>query len=362
MGLHLGIDADPIGRDGSGNESYLRGVIGAAQSMLRDDDHLYLAGRADAALRAIAGPRTSVVRLPAGLRGDLALGRALTRAGAQIAIGHYAAPVGFSGPIGTVVHDVAYLRVPETYPRALRIRLRAMIPWSLRRSRLVITVSEFSKREIVACYPWVDPERIVVTPNAPATTFFTLPDPPTLAAVVDRYRLPEDFVLAVGNLQPRKNMARLVEATARLDIPLVVAGQRQWLDAAAGIRSASHVQGLGYVPTADLVALYRLCRVFVYPSLYEGFGIPVVEAMAAGAPVVTSRTSALGEVGREAAVLVEPTSVDSLTLGIQRVLTETGLAAQLAEAGARRARDFTWEQSAATLLEAVRQLSAGDRR
>jgi glycosyltransferase involved in cell wall biosynthesis len=332
-------------------------MVGALQDQLVDGEQLVLAGRNAKALTEVAGMRTKVVALPTGPRGELALGRGLRRAGATFALGHYLAPVGFGGPVGTVVHDVAYLRVPQTFPRALRVRMRVTIPWSLRRSRLVVTGSEFCKTELLEVYPWLDPARLVVTRDAPNAEFSASLSTDDERAVRIRYALPEQFVLAVGNLQPRKNLPRLIEAAARLDLPLIIVGQEKWLAGASRAGAAArHARFVGYVPVIDLVALYRLCSVFAYPSLYEGFGLPVIEAMAAGAPVVTSATSALPEVAGGAAVLVDPTSVEDIAAGIDRVLTDPTLSARLRTDGKRRAGEFTWSASAAVLLDAVRRL------
>jgi glycosyltransferase involved in cell wall biosynthesis len=222
---------------------------------------------------------------------------------------------------------------------------------------VVVTVSEFSKAELTASYRWLDPASVIVTPNAAGPLFFTSPTDEQLAAVRARYRLPERFLLAVGNLQPRKNLPIVIGAATQVGLPLMIVGQAKWL--AGGLQPRAmppEVHLLGYVPTTDLVALYRLCAAFVYPSLYEGFGIPVLEAMAAGAPVVTSATSALPEVAGGAAVLVDPSSPDSVAAGIEQVVGDEDEAARLADLGRRRAGQFSWTKSAAVLLRAVRQL------
>jgi glycosyltransferase involved in cell wall biosynthesis len=356
--LCLGIDADPIGRDGSGNETYLRGIVGALQPLLADDESVVLTGRNTSALQEVAGPRTQVVGLSPGWRGELGLGRGLARAGATVALGHYVSPVGFAGSKATVIHDVAYLRVPETYPAALRLRLRATVHWSVRQSAVVVTVSHFSKSELLACYRQLTSDRVVVTPDAPDPAFFEVPSPDALMSVRQRYQLPERFALTVGNLQPRKNLPRLCEAATTLGLPLVVVGQDKWrVGDTVKHASWSGIQLVGYVPRAHLVCLYRLCQVFVYPSLYEGFGLPVVEAMAAGAPVVTSTTGALAEVAGGAAVLVDPESVEAIAEGMDRVVSSSALAASLAAGGTQRAAEFSWTKSAGVLLESMRQVN-----
>lgn len=353
--MKLGIDADPIGRDGSGNEMYLRGLIGGLLEVAERSDSLILAGTRIDALQDLSFGRAKVVGLSTGILGDVLLGRTLRRAGADIVLAHYNAPFGFGGPIATVIHDVAFLRHPETYPRALRTRLE----WSVRRSiglsALVVTVSAFSRRELLTCYPSLDPSRVIITPNAPRR--MPLAGPQEAEAIRVQYDLPEEFILAVGNLQPRKNLGRLVSATASLGIPLVVVGQALWKSSqVTGCFNVGKVRWLGRVSDSELAALYAACSVFAYPSLYEGYGLPVVEAMAAGAPVVTSNTSALPEVADDAALLVNPQSVPSISEGIGRFLHSKSLRDEYRLRGRARAASFSWTHSAEVLLTALRHL------
>ena len=193
----------------------------------------------------------------------------------------------------------------------------------LRAATSVIAVSEFTAGEVETLVG-IPREKIRVVPNAVDHAVFT-PDGP---------RAEGDYVLAVGTLEPRKNLARTIAATARLGVELRVAGPPGW----GGVdRRGDHVRWLGYVDDAELAALYRGARCFVYPSLYEGFGIPVLEAMACGAPVVTSRGGACEEIAGGAATLVDPLDVASIAAGIEAAVPGRGV---------ERARTFTWDETA----------------
>jgi len=188
----------------------------------------------------------------------------------------------------------------------------------------------------------------------------------TLADLRSRYALDGSFLLAVGTVQPRKNYIRLVEAFRQLDranLTLVIAGGRGWLDdplyeriAALGLEN--RVRMLGFVPDKDLPALYSAARVFAFPSLYEGFGLPILEAMACGTPVVTSRASSMPEVAGDAALLVDPLDTDALAEALASALDDELLRSSLIEKGLERATVFTWEAAAHKLVDRFQRLLA----
>ena len=358
--MRFGIDADPIGRNGSGNETFLRGVLHGAGREAVHGDSFVLAGRMPHVLAELDLPAAEVLPIAAGLRGDLELGTKLRRAGATVVLASYTAPIGFSGPVATIVHDVSYRRLPESYPSLLRLRIEASVAWSVRRSGALITPSEFSRDELLSVYPRLSGERVVVVPGAASAAFAVEPSAAVTDDVRRRYSLPEEFVLAVGDVHPRKNITRLVTASEHAGVPLVVVGRARWGTAGTGSSDRpGRERWLGYVPTEDLVALFHLCSVFAYPSLYEGFGLPVVEAMAAGAPVITSSTTALAEVAGDATIRVDPTSVEEIADAIHRVMSSPELRQSLAIAGRERANQFSWERSGAMLLHALRGLVVG---
>jgi glycosyltransferase involved in cell wall biosynthesis len=352
--LKLGVDSDPIGRDGSGNETYLRGLLQAADHLTEPGDEIVLFGSRPEALRGLGLTSASVVGCRPGMLGEVALGRMMRRSQVDVALAHYNLPIGIGRPVATIVHDVAFLRVPETFTTLQRARLRLSVRRSVMRSEATITVSEFSKRELLDCYPGLDSGRVVVAPNAAGGRFFDRPDCDELQAVKKRYGLPADFILAVGNVQPRKNLARTAEAAARCSVPLVVVGRRHGKNLKGPVAAG---EWLGYVPDTDLVALYKLCTVFCYVSLYEGFGLPVVEALASGAVVLTSQTSAMPEVAGDAALFADPLSVDSIADQLARAVGDENLRNRLKVAGPVRAKHYSWRDSAAAVLDRMRQLA-----
>jgi glycosyltransferase involved in cell wall biosynthesis len=246
----------------------------------------------------------------------------------------YRGPVRAGTPLVVTVHDLAVFRRPEAFPPWTRTYSRAVVPRVVRAARIVTAVSEFTACELESVLQ-VPRERIRVVPNAAAPAF-----------TEDGARESGDYLLAVGTLEPRKNLARAIEAAQRLGLELRVAGGPGWGGVEASGRGVSWV---GFASDDELARLYRGARCVVYPSLYEGFGIPVLEAMACGAPVVTSRGGATEEVAGGAAVLVDPEDVASIAAGIENAI---GRREELRVAGLRRARDYSWEMSAQLLLQA----------
>jgi glycosyltransferase involved in cell wall biosynthesis len=229
-------------------------------------------------------------------------------------------------PLVVTVHDVAVLRHPEAFPRWTRTYAPRVVPHVLRAATRVIAISEFTRRELVELLR-IPEHNICVVPNAVEPAF----TPHGEAAT-------GDYVLAVGTLEPRKNLERLVEATHLLGVELRVVGASGW-----GNVSVDGVRWLGEVNDDELARLYRGARVVAYPSLYEGFGIPVLEAMATGTPVVTSAGGATEEVAGGAAVLVDPRDAASIAAGLEEAATRRD---ELRALGLERARSFTWEDVA----------------
>jgi glycosyltransferase involved in cell wall biosynthesis len=277
---------------------------------------------------------------------------------------HYVRPLLCTIPSVVTIHDCIHLLFPQYLPNRMAWRYaKFMMGSAVRHSALVFTVSEASRADILRFYPWVDPRKVHVVPNAIDTELLEDPGEEEMERVRERYQLRGRFILFAGNVKPHKNLERLIEAFALLregghdDLQLLLSGDdvsrygslRRAVER-AGLRQ--DVRFFGFVPHTTLAALYRMASVFAFPSLYEGFGLPPLEAMSCGTPVVTSRMSSLPEVVGDAAVLVDPYSVEDIASGIGRVLGDDDLRATLIERGRARARTYSWERS-------VRAIHAG---
>jgi glycosyltransferase involved in cell wall biosynthesis len=265
------------------------------------------------------------------------------------------------------VHDLSFLRVPQcSYPK-LQAYLCQVVPLSVRRANMVLADSECTKSDVIALLE-VDAARVKVIYAGVGQEFHPVKDEGRLAAVRARYRLPARFVLGLGTLQPRKNFERLIEAYAQVrqqvgaEIKLVIAGGLGWMY--EGIFEKVRELGLqeavcfpGYVADEDLPALYTMADLFVFPSLYEGFGLPPLEAMACGTPVITSNVSSLPEVVGDAAWMVDPLDVGALAVAMQRLLSDAALRREMIARGLVQARRFTWAQAAKQLLDVYEQVA-----
>ena len=266
------------------------------------------------------------------------------------------------------VHDLSFLRVPDAAPPALKSWLERVVPASVRRADFVLADSHATRQDLIELFSVTPHSKIGVLHGGVDSRFG-----PCLASrqldVRRKYGLDDwPFILSVGTVQPRKNFGRLVESLARLraaghDLHLVIAGGTGWLSAPfheqlreGGLGDVVHL--VGYVADEDLSALYSAATVFAFPSLYEGFGLPVLEAMACGTPVVTSNLSSLPEVAGEAALLVDPYDVAALSDALGRIVLDSALQQRLVQAGHRQAERFTWQRAARELLVVYKSLGA----
>jgi glycosyltransferase involved in cell wall biosynthesis len=311
--VRIAFDTTPLAQTRAGTARHVRGLLGA------------LSGRGDVEVDELAFERTGKA---ATLRRDTWWYlRGLPRAARGRDVLHcptFRGPLRAGSPVVVTIHDLAFLRHPDTFPVWHRLSGRALAGLVARRAEAVVAVSDFTRREAVELLE-VPTERIRVVPNG-VEPVFTRDGPATEG----------DYVLAVGTLEPRKNLVRTVEAARLAGVELRVAGAEGW----GGIDAPGRV---GFVPDDELARLYRGARCLVFPSRYEGFGIPILEAMACGTPVVTSVGGALEETAGGAAVLVDPLDATAIAEGIAEAGRRRD---ELRAAGVERARQFTWARAA----------------
>jgi glycosyltransferase involved in cell wall biosynthesis len=277
---------------------------------------------------------------------------------ARPAVAHFTnmvAPLRAPCPIVLTIHDASLVRHPELHSLRHWLAVRPLLPLMARRADAVITVSHSARADIVSILG-VQPDRVHVVYNAPPAHYQPVRDVAALKIIRDRYALPERFFLFVGTLEPRKNALALIEAIAIArkadpNIDLVMVGPLGWkyhstLARIDGLGLGQAILRLGYVTDPDLSAIYSLCDAVVYPSVYEGFGFPIVEGMACGAPVITTNASAMREIAADAAILVEPGSPQALARAMLEVRGNHVFAASLRARGRIRSADFSWARAA----------------
>jgi glycosyltransferase involved in cell wall biosynthesis len=322
--VRVGVDTSPLVQTRAGTARVVRGLLGA----LRDRPGIDLELLSFGSKGRLSSVARDAVWYPVGLRRR-------ARALDLLHCTTFRAPLRSSVPTVVTVHDLAILRAPEAFPRWHRLYGRVGLERVLRAADAIVAVSGFTRGEVTALVD-VPAERVRVIPNGVDTVF--TPDGP---------RVDGDYVLAVATLEPRKNLGRAVDAAREAGVELRVVGARGW----GGVDVSGWV---GEVPDSELAALYRGAQCVVYPSLYEGFGLPVLEAMACGAPVVTSRATAMEEVAGTAAVLVDPLDVSAIAAGIHEAVSRTH---ELEPAGLARAAEFTWDRAADAVVEVWRELA-----
>lgn len=276
----------------------------------------------------------------------------------------FLAPLASSIPCVVTIHDLYFLRQPDAFKTWSRWISQIMIPMIVRRAERIIAVSEFTKCEILELMPGIDPEKIVVT-HLGVSPRFRLENITNRDLILQKYRLSKPYLLSACTIEPRKNLMRLLEAFAKLihkiDHDLILVGAYGWKQ--SGLASAIHrlgiadrVRTLGYVAADELPALYVGAALFVYPSIYEGFGFPPLEAMAAGCPVITSNTSSLKEIAGAGALLVDPHDMNAISEAILSVASSESVMQTLITAGRKRSLEYSWQKCAEKTLAVYNEL------
>jgi glycosyltransferase involved in cell wall biosynthesis len=358
--VRIAIDARTIAAPKTGDRTYCLNLVRAlAEVDTENEYHLCTASQSPLADGLGRTMRQEVIPAsPAWTWTPIQFPRALRRLAASVAHVQYFIPPIAPCPVVTAIHDISFHRHPEWFPLKHRTLLNLLVPVAARNAARVIVGSAHTRDELVTCYD-LPPEKVVVTPYAADPIYAPIPADQAREAVAKRFGVRDAYVLAVGVIQPRKNLPRLVRAFARVadQFPhrLLLVGKQGWaaeelLAAIDLARLAERVQFTGYVADADLPALYAAADLFVYPSLYEGFGLPTLEAMACGTPVLTANTTSLPEVVGDAAVTVDPSDEAAIASALEELLRSPERRAALRERGLARAALFSWHETARRTL------------
>jgi len=372
--MRIAIDAHSVGARLGGNETYAINLIEALAELDQENQYTVYVSKQPAVDRfanrwpnftvRLTLPHTPLVRIP------LTLSRELRRHPVDVLHVQYTAPPFAPCRIVTTIHDLAFEHLPETFNRRSWMQLRLTVRRTARRAAQIITVSEYSRQDIVDTYD-VNPELVTVTPEAASQKFARVTNETELQKVRETYGIEREYILSLCSIQPRKNLVRLIEAYSLLrrlhpesKLPqLVLAGKSGWLEketrrAAQRDEIGADIRFTGYVADDHLNALYSAATCFVYPSYFEGFGLPILEAMKCGTPVIAGNRTSIPEVAGEAALLFDPFDVNSLVEALKRILHDSQYRATLSAKGLKRANEFSW-QTTARLTLATYQKAAG---
>ncbi len=380
------IDASAAFNQGAGIGRYARNVIPAAARALPDTSFglFYAPARpgpasfeADALARFPPDRLVTVHRAPMSRRrADQLWFRTRVPLPLQVFTGHadvvyspdFTAPPAWNAPRLVTVHDLAFLIFPEHTPSRLRSYLQRTVPRQVKAAQRVIVVSDTTKRDVIERLG-VKEDKVDVVPNGVEDSFFAAT--PLTEANRQVLSLPAEYLLTVGTLEPRKNHRTLFAAMrlldGRIDVPLVVAGRRGWdvgpiVEAARDLVRGGRLRFVDYVPESLLPGLYAGAAAVVYPSWYEGFGLPVLEGLAAGVPTVTSDAPALAEIGGGTTLVANAARADDLATAIERALTSVERSAERREERRRQARRYSWEAAGGKLASVIREIAGAAER
>lgn len=367
--MKIAIDVHSLGTQSGGNETYCRQLLsGLAQTPGGNQYDLFYThlaalrqeGIGDPAFHFIPIPRNPIVRICA------VLPRLLAKMKPDVFHAQYVLPPFMTTKTVLSIHDLAHEHFPEFFHPVEALRMKTLVPWSAKRASHIMTISEFSAADIARRFD-LPRERITVAHMAASPDFHPRDKGQSQEHLARKYGLTFPFILYVGRIQARKNLPRLVEAYARLreqglEAKLVLVGKNDWQSGqlvekikALGLQDC--VVFPGFVPFDDLPIFYNAAEVFVFPSFFEGFGLPVVEGMASGVPTITSFGSSLEEVAGDGALLIDPRDTESIANALSRILGGPGLQKDLIMRGLKRSKDFSAGNLAEKALAVYRSLA-----
>jgi glycosyltransferase involved in cell wall biosynthesis len=369
--LRIAIDAHSVGNKLGGNESYATNLIEALAEIDNVNQYKIFVTTREARdrfsdrwpnfqVRATL-PHTPFIRIPLTLSAELRRNRV------DVLHVQFTAPPFSPCPVVVSIHDLSFEHLPQTFKRRSRMQLRMTVRRSARNAAQVIALSEHARMDLINTYDLI-PEKVNVVPLAAPAAFAPVRDDNELQRVRQTYGIDGDYILSVGSIQPRKNLRRLIEAYSVLrhaqpecKLPqLVLVGKNAWLydetlRALKYTDVGASILLTGYVPESDLPALYSGALCFIYPSYYEGFGLPPLEAMKCGAPVIVGNRTSLPEVVGDAALMIDPFDVDAIAGAIQKMITDSEFRSELRVKGLERAKDFDWKETARQTLAVYRK-------
>lgn len=366
--MHIAIDAHSVGAQLAGNETYAVNLIEALAEIDQSNQYTLYVTKQSAADRFKSRwpnfevqrtlPHTPLVRIP------LILSAELRRNPVDVLHVQYTAPPLAPCAVVATIHDLSFEHLPETFNRRSRAQLRLTVRRTARNAAQILTLSEFSRRDVIETYG-VDPDRVAVTPAAAPAHFRPVSNATNLRRIRVTYGIEREYILALGSIQPRKNLVRLINAYSslwkegqNLAMPqLVIAGKRGWLEgetmrAAELSAAARDIRFIGYVAEPDLPELFSGAMCFAYPSYFEGFGLPVLEAMQCGTPVIAGNLTSLPEVAGDAALLVDPFDETVIADALSNLIENPDRRDDLRVKGIERAKRFSWQQTARLTLQA----------
>jgi len=371
--IRIAIDAHSVGTKLGGNESYAVNLIEALAQIDSVNNYTIYVTTNEARDRfsnrwsnfkvRSTLPHTPLIRIP------LTLSAELRKHPVDVLHVQFTAPPFCPCPVVVSIHDLSFEHLPQTFKRRSRTQLRLTVRHTARRAARILSLSEYTRSDIMATYG-IESDRIEAIPIAAPDHFCTVIDKRELQRVRHNYGIDRDYILSVGSIQPRKNLARLVKAYAQLrgdcsadKLPkLVLVGKCAWLYDETlrtldelGVRDS--VILTGYVPESDLPALYSSALCFVYPSYFEGFGLPPLEAMKCGAPVIVGNRTSLPEVVGDAGLTVDPFDVDAIAGAIRKLMNDSTLRSTLSQKGQERASAFTWRDTARQTLRIYQEVA-----
>jgi glycosyltransferase involved in cell wall biosynthesis len=376
--MHIAIDAHSVGTGLAGNETYAANLVEALAEIDAENLYTVYVTRKEAERRFEGRwpnvrvqrtlPHTPLLRVPFTLSAEL------RRRPVDILHVQYTAPPLAPCPVVATIHDLSFEHLPETFKRRSWMQLRLTVRRTARRASHVIAPSEFTRRDLIDTYR-LDPSRVTAIPLAASERFRPVEDAREIERVRRLHGIEGEYVLAVGSIQPRKNLVRLVRAYSllrrergRSNLPkLVLVGKRAWLygETLRAIEEegvGDRVVLTGHVSEGDLPALYSGALCFAYPSYFEGFGLPPLEAMRCGTPTLVGNSASLPEVVGDAALTADPFDTGALARALTRLVDDDALRAELRTRGLQRASAFDWRDTARMTLQVYRKIQEGDER